>query len=109
MKSTQNPRNRTTPRKEFMRNIAPKTLPLNVMSLRRTSPKELFSVREQMTSQRSRSFTWESIQDLTLRLLRSKASQSLTSLHRADRDVTGGVSTLISGFKVHRVRGDKDH
>ncbi|GFU49868.1 hypothetical protein TNCV_4686331 [Trichonephila clavipes] len=56
----------------------------------------------------ARSFTWESIQDQTIQRLCSEASQPLTSLHPAHREVTGAVPTSICGFKVHRMKGDKD-
>ncbi|GFX18317.1 hypothetical protein TNCV_4306181 [Trichonephila clavipes] len=56
--------------------------------------------------QRSRSFTWESIEDRTLRRLCSEASQPLTFIYPADREVTGAVSTSIFGFEVHHLRGE---
>ncbi|GFW06409.1 hypothetical protein TNCV_2187441 [Trichonephila clavipes] len=61
-----------------------------------------------MTSQRSRSSTWGSIQDRIIQSLCSMPSQFLASLYPDDTEVTEVVSTPISGFKVHRTRGDKD-
>ncbi|GFV86178.1 hypothetical protein TNCV_671751 [Trichonephila clavipes] len=74
-----------------------------------SSPKKTYLTPESNsfcgTSQWSRSFAWENVQDRTLC---SKTSQPLTSLYPVDREVTGSIPTPISSFKVHHVRGDKD-
>ncbi|GFW20036.1 hypothetical protein TNCV_867421 [Trichonephila clavipes] len=64
----------------------------------RSPPKDPFPVRELVTSQRSWSFVSESIRDRTHGCLSSKASQPLTSLFPADREVASVVPMLISGF-----------
>ncbi|GFV89918.1 hypothetical protein TNCV_4642611 [Trichonephila clavipes] len=71
------------------------------------SPSVRFPVRV-ITSQQSHSFTRENIPDWTIQRLCSKASQPLTSFYPPDRGITGAVPTLLSGFKVHRKRGDND-
>ncbi|GFX86909.1 hypothetical protein TNCV_2124561 [Trichonephila clavipes] len=79
-----------------------------LMGLQWSPPKNRFPITELMTSQQSRSITWESIQDRTIQRLRSKASQPLTYIYPADKEVTSTVLTPISDFKIHRKRGDKD-
>ncbi|GFV41897.1 hypothetical protein TNCV_4140041 [Trichonephila clavipes] len=74
-------------------------------AVQRSPPKDLFPARQLVTSQRSSSFAWESIQERTLRLLCFKTSQPLTSLYPADTEVTDAVATLISCFKAQRDRG----
>ncbi|GFT75619.1 hypothetical protein TNCV_1135801 [Trichonephila clavipes] len=70
--------------------------------------KDRFPVRELMTSQRLRSFTWESTQDRTIPTLKflgkSTFDLPLFSRQRSDRR----VSKPMSGFKVHRMRSDKN-
>ncbi|GFX59509.1 hypothetical protein TNCV_2034381 [Trichonephila clavipes] len=61
-----------------------------------------------MSTQRSRSFAWESIQDRTIRRLCSKASQPSTSLYTANKEVTSTALTPISGIKFLRMRDDED-
>ncbi|GFV36760.1 hypothetical protein TNCV_2650031 [Trichonephila clavipes] len=68
--------------------------------VRQSPQKDLFPVRELMTSQWSRTFAWEGTK--TGPSDTSKASQPLTSLYPGDRKVTGAVTTPISGYKVYR-------
>ncbi|GFX46518.1 hypothetical protein TNCV_4549571 [Trichonephila clavipes] len=79
-----------------------------IIALWLSPPNDPFPVTELVTSQRQRSFAWESIPVWRIRRSCSKASQPLTSLCPADSDVTPAVPTPISSFKVHRTRGDKD-
>ncbi|GFW25955.1 hypothetical protein TNCV_1329111 [Trichonephila clavipes] len=83
------------------------TLSVELFYVLMSSPKSQFPARELMTSLRLRSFAWESIQDKRIRYLRSKASQTLTSLYPDDREVTDAVPTPISSFKVHHIRDEK--
>ncbi|GFX76289.1 hypothetical protein TNCV_592521 [Trichonephila clavipes] len=71
-------------------------------------PKDRFLVKEIMTSQRSRSFTWESVKDRTIRRFCSAASQPLTFLYPTLKEVNGAVFMSISGFEVHHTSGYKD-
>ncbi|GFU76188.1 hypothetical protein TNCV_4565871 [Trichonephila clavipes] len=66
------------------------------------------SVRELMRSQQSRSFSWKSIQDRTIRCLCSKASHPSFIVYPADREVTSAVPEPIFGCKYHRTRCGKD-